>query len=59
MYANAWRGQRTSDPLDSMTGDCEPSMWVLELNPGPLQEEQALLFTEPSIQSSLSPSYAI
>lgn len=34
-----------------VTDGWEPPLWVLGIDPGPLQEQQVLLTTEPSIQS--------
>ena len=35
-----------------VTDGCEPTCGCWDLNPGPLQEQQVLLTTEPSLQSS-------
>jgi hypothetical protein len=44
----------TRFPKTGVTDGSEPPCWCWELNPGPLQEQTALLTTEPSLQPQIS-----
>ena len=51
----SWRPEEgVGSPETGVTGGCEPLCGCWELNPGPLQEQQGLLSTEPLLQLPIS-----
>jgi hypothetical protein len=51
--AVACRSEGIRSPGSGLTSGCAPSWGCLELNSGPLEDQQVLLMTEPSLHPNL------